>query len=396
MRQNFPRVYRRSGCLYVAYVLGIAVWIALGIGAAIYGGVRTDVRKRQVMIGIGMAYVATGFVCLLDLHRRKVTLRADRIEIQTLTRAHVVRKDDIAGWRERQGSIIFELRNKERPSVQLERSFRADDVFHDWLDSLPNFDQQERATSEEEIANDAEIGIDRSDREQALQRARKIKGRLDGLTIILSLWGMFSPRLHGTIVAILILLPLLIVAFAGFSRGLIRFSGEWNDAPPNALATLVLPGFILTMHVFSSNFYHWPEAAALSVVIGVALTTAVVLVDSQLRATPWGIGIVLVFSFVYGYGAGVQSNKFLDYFTATTYRANVIGKKYPRGSKSPPTLLLDPWGPYPRATDAWVSEEVYESTKLGDSVCVQLRRGALFVKWYRVERCPGPANANLH
>jgi hypothetical protein len=92
-----------------------------------------------------------------------------------------------------------------------------------------------------------------------------------------------------------------------------------------------------------------------------------------------------------GYGAGLEVNALLDQSTPISYPVAVLSKHVSRGRSTSYHFAPAPWGPYRTSEDVRVPGWRYRQTQVGDTVCVALRTGALWVAWYTVGSCGEPA-----
>ena len=111
-------------------------------------------------------------------------------------------------------------------------------------------------------------------------------------------------------------------------------------------------------------------------------------IDPWFRQQRWALALVGVFACVYGYGVSLEINALADRSIARVHRVKVLAEFVSESSKIKSWYLtLAPWGPVSESEDINVPEAQYERTKPGDTVCVQLKSGALQVAWYRIGPC---------
>ncbi|HEY6464437.1 MAG TPA: hypothetical protein VIY69_00515 [Candidatus Acidoferrales bacterium] len=99
------------------------------------------------------------------------------------------------------------------------------------------------------------------------------------------------------------------------------------------------------------------------------------------------IALAFVCTALYFYGAVAEANAVFDRSAAQTYEATVLGKAFSGGRGGQYSLELAPWGPQERATSVSVTQGIYHSAQVGQSVCVELHSGALKVPWYVLYSC---------
>jgi hypothetical protein len=83
----------------------------------------------------------------------------------------------------------------------------------------------------------------------------------------------------------------------------------------------------------------------------------------------------------------MQVNALLDRSVPRPFRVVVISKYASHGKSTSYHLKLAPWGPKVSGQDLMVSYIHYAALKPGDTVCMLLRSGALYVPWSQLGRC---------
>ena len=76
----------------------------------------------------------------------------------------------------------------------------------------------------------------------------------------------------------------------------------------------------------------------------------------------------------------------LDHSRPTVFPVKVLAKSVSSGRNTTYDLNLPPWGPI-EAGDASVPRAFYDKVAVGETVCVDLYRGALGMRWYEIAHC---------
>jgi len=323
--------------------------------------------------GIGAACILFGLaICAAMVHlcRGKIVLRADALEVHHLTGKTLVSRDEILGFTKCDGEIVFELRGGRR-RLSLPLIANADEEFESWISSVANLDAAVEAEDQSQPAGSPQPGTN------FLHLCWFV------VMLLVIFWAMFYPRPYGLVMTILISFPFVELALVQALGAPSWFASAQGDIS----YSLALSGIFLTLHAMMSNVYHSHEVVLLSVGLGLITGSILSLADRRLLQRSASILILIILLPLYGYGAGVQINRLLDSSPATVFEAKVGGMERSKGSRLPPQVELVPWGPDQISTIAWVARPVYESIKPGDTVCVQLHRGALLVRWYVVRTC---------
>ena len=90
---------------------------------------------------------------------------------------------------------------------------------------------------------------------------------------------------------------------------------------------------------------------------------------------------------IYGAGAATVAKRILDVFAPTTYHAEILDKRVVHGKATYYQLTVAPWGPRTTENRIEVSRDLYRAVNVGDSVCANMKHGALGVRWYDVTAC---------
>jgi hypothetical protein len=122
---------------------------------------------------------------------------------------------------------------------------------------------------------------------------------------------------------------------------------------------------------------------------GVLFIVAVALELSAARG--WQGGFLLRFvplllvSLLYGYVAARELDVMLDRSPDVVTRAVVSHRNAASGSVG---LTIEPWGPVTARRNVSVPHRAWRSVRVGDTVCMVGRQGALGVPWYTAQSCP--------
>lgn len=328
-------------------------------------------------------FVFMGLYGILTAVRSRIVLYPDRMEVREFWRKRVLMRDQFSGWRVHTPTLIaFIPHQAGQREVRISQIYKFDDLFQDWLAALPNLDLQENLESREDIASNTELGSTPEERLQKLESAGHFARRAEFVAFAVFMWGIAYPRPYVVTVAMLAGLPWVAVWAARHYKGFLRIGTQTNDAHPNLAGLFLLPAIALALRVLMDvNLLEWKQAIAPACIIGGILFLAAMTADPTLAPTAWSKVALIVLAMVYGWGAGLQANSLLDRSAATTYTTRVSAKQ----EKS---LLLGAWGPKRDTTSVHVSRSVRALVEPGDSVCVDLKPGALWVGWYTVRRCP--------
>lgn len=350
------------------------------------------VRNAQgapVLAGVFVLIAIFGLYLIQAIPKYRVVLYAGRIEVYEFLKGRTLLRDDIVGRRvesteNSSDTIVLVPRDGQR-EVKIASIFRMDEVFWEWIETLPDLDAQDLQASKEEILGSREGSSARAERAESLARAQVFAKILTAATVAAALWNWFFPQAYS--LTVLAFLPWLAVLITARSEGLFRIIGEKNDAHPDMAVPFILPGFVLMLRSFDFHLLQLEPALVLSAGIGLVLWIAAAAADSFLRQKRSNLVFMLLFAAAYGYGASREANSLLDQSPATVYRTALADKHVSSGRYTTYYLALAPWGPDMEMGDVSVPRSFYQSVKTGDKVCVMVRPGALRIPWYAVRRC---------
>jgi hypothetical protein len=212
----------------------------------------------------------------------------------------------------------------------------------------------------------------------------------NGVTIAVMLWAYIYPRPYGWAIALLALLPWCAMLMVMLSRGLISVIDKPNDARPNVVLMLLLPGFVLCLRAMLDDHV----LAVMPVLIygfiaGLPLVLTACMLAPRDAAKPWGFPLMLLLmvALPYGSGALLLADVGFDHQPAKVFPTQVLGKYISPGKHSTSHLVLAPWGPKVMGDDMTVNRAYYEHVDVDTKVCVNLHRGAVGLRWYEVQDC---------
>jgi hypothetical protein len=130
------------------------------------------------------------------------------------------------------------------------------------------------------------------------------------------------------------------------------------------------------------------------------LVITLVQLDRGLLRQPLRFTFAILLCAAYVSGALMEVNRLADRSKPRVFPVAVRGKRVeiPDGwssvhgstlleKKSTEYLTLAPWGPQSKLQDVSVPTEFYRSKQIGDTVCAQLRPGAIGIRWFVVTDC---------
>jgi hypothetical protein len=397
---DFPRTYRLSaGWRWFSIIGGAAMTAAfIGFPFLFRGDANAPATAFPVAVGCSLLMVGFGAYLFACGFGSKLVLTADSIAVlDPVLPTRSLQRDEIAGTRikrrPRGPSSLMLMPNRigGKPVEIPNGVFDTDDVLTTWLTGLPDLDAAEEQASVEAIASDPALGPTRDVRLARLEAAIRLAKGAQWAVFGAVAACLFLPKPPGILLVILGAMPFAAIWWASRSGGLYRLmfkrNAEYGDLSP----FVNLPGLGL-MIVATRGDFHLEDvrqgmlAAAL---VTAALLVAIASAEPEARKLSMANVLQAIFLFAYGYGAFALADAGLDRSTPRVYRVVVEDQHVSRGRRSSTSYLeLAPWGPRVAAEDATVPTPVYLAVGRGDTVCVSLRPGAVWVPWYSVDLCP--------
>lgn len=390
----YPKTYRASrGWRIFLATLSLLAGILSFLGIIFFSV--ADFRDHfAVYLGggiCGLVTVSQVYLFLTAL-RSKIVLYPDAMEIHEVARSRTVRRDDVAGWRFTGAStLVLKLKHPVGKTISVSWFYTVDSEFEEWFADLDNLDVREVASGLDEIANDQSLGSHEQDRFERLAHARRLARGLNILGGVLSVWGLFFPTPYGLVVGLLLLAPWLAILTVRRSDGLIQFDERPNDVKPSVIALYLFPMLALTLRaVWDYETIGWIAPTIATVLIGSSLFAGQYAALRGVRTSRITLALLLVFAVVfYGFGAARHINALADSSDVQQMRYAVRDKYISRGKVMRYEVRLRAPNPNaPQVRSAQVTPDFYDTLKPGDSVCLAIHRGALWIQWFETGPCP--------
>ena len=399
---EFPRTYWVSPGwrVGISILFGILSLAAIA-GAWGFGVMAPDMRDtpQGLILVFFMAFMAAGAIFyLMDNLKSSIVLRPDRLEIHEIWRVQSIRRDDIQSRQvlhppNSPAVLMLQLKGPAARRVKLPLMWVIDGAWMSWFEKIPDVDVEAAKSFEAAVSDNPELGANPEDRQRRLANARRLVRAAMWANLGLYAWAFFCPRPYELLIVVLIALPWIAVWIMAQAPGLYAFNAPRGSAQPDLTVMLLSPGLLLMLRaILDVHMLDWQGPMLWTVVVAIALITAVVWVLPAARKKPGGVALIGVFLLAYGYGASALGNALLDRHPSTSYTTLVTGKHVTSGRNRTPELQLAAWGPKEAGSQVAVTWDVYRSTGIGDTVCVQLHPGALGVPWYRVAKCGQTSN----
>lgn len=208
------------------------------------------------------------------------------------------------------------------------------------------------------------------------------------VTVAVSLWGFLYPTPYRTVIAALVLFPLLAIFLMVSTPGVYQIKVRRQDPRPDLSPAVIFPGLVLLLRA-SQDFQllSWAGILRLSLFAALILVGVIASADPEFRERRRSLLVFLLLMPLYTTGALLHANTLFDRSPVQLFQPHVLDKRVSHGKSTSYYLELEPWGPRQEAKSVMVPRTLYLSVAVGDPVCVWLRSGALHSPWFFVRRC---------
>lgn len=393
---DYPKSYRPSVASRILFaVLGIifcllATMVVMGAGKV----------NTPIIFLSGLTVVMGILIPAISL-TAKVTLYPDRIEQSGLFGSNELRRQDIQGYRSRKvkSTTYIDLvpANDQSKKISVTNAYAKDGTFSAWLKDLRNLDEEDQKSVDLEIAQDESLGATPEERKARVASLRKTANFITYACMAVVIAISIYPHPAWLAAAILFLAPWLAIA-------MVAWSGNNFTIVELDRTTLLRKGGLFQLLIFPIiGFYmifinpnngmprfplDWQQLLLPSIIGGIAMVAIVLMVSRGAKLKPAILLAILPSLIIYSGGSLVMANDLLDHMDARKYTLAVISKHRTTGKGAASYFgVTSSDNLYDGDTSIKVSNDIYNQTKLGDTICAQIHPGALGMKWETVDRC---------
>lgn len=349
---------------------------------------------RDFALIVGTSFLVPGLIQALSALRSQLVLDGTRIEVRSALCTFTVDRNEIQGLRRMKnnyGSWIRLYLRENRGALNVSSSFTGADELTEWLQGIPDLDQQDAAEIIQQISDQDSPTATGNIRPNPLKRAKAWAIYLSVIAGVFGILIMFvnDAPLGELLLVVVALLPPLAALL--IHRHPLWFTIFKRKTDPRADLGLVVffPALGLLMSL-QRGPAHLVDAFQLTYW---ALLVLVCLLAALFRSvwenpSRWG---VLAFMLLIGgfYSSGLVSAADIvpDRSTSQPYRTEVLRKYETHGKSAGFYLRLAPWGPLAYSDDVRVFAGVYQQTRAGDRICLQMHSGFLHAPWFTLAPC---------
>lgn len=344
-------------------------------------------RIISLILAFIMLTALTGF------GRSKLVLEKDKITMVLMYNTQILPIAAIQGFKQYEGGFyLIPFPNNKYKKISVNHLFEHYGELLQWAQqTLINLDEAEVIKNRKEILNNEEFGATTIEREQKLNKTKKLAIALNIILAILSILLWLLPHYYYELqVLICVLLPIIALSIYKISNGLIKLDEKPNSAHPNLFPVIMFPALILMLRalkdytIFSfANFWMLAGFIFIAIIVLVIKDTLLSNKNKPIKLFLSLLGI-LTFSAIYTYGAIITTNATFYKAPVQTYQAKILEKRTSSGKTTYYYFKLSPWGPQKEIKEVLVPAKVFENKETGDSATIQFKSGFYNIPFYFV------------
>jgi hypothetical protein len=393
---HYPRSYRFTRWVqWVMALMGAGVTGGcLLLSVSILSGSDTPQGPKVLLATLLGAVSLLGLYLIVSAVRYQVTLDADAIEIAGAIRHRLILRRDIRGIRRRvaknnTASWTVVVNDGAGRNLQLSRSLNTDREFFAWLKSFPDLDRETEDAAARELTDAIRVLEARGVGVGAQRWLRHFATALGAGSYALLFVLLLLPAWQTVLIWVAIAWPWVTLVLVARFQPFYRFGGGRGGQLPDLSMGLFFPGLALALVVLNAlHAVHWWTPLIVAAMGSVLLVALAWWADPWLRRQRWTAPALALLCCAYGYGAGLELDALLDASAPTFYPVHVLSRHINRGRHTSYHLEVSSWGPISGTDDITVPRDRYARTRLGDTLCTALHRGALGIPWYTLTDCP--------
>jgi hypothetical protein len=338
---------------------------------------------------LGLLAAFLGFYVFREAKVMLVTLDDDSLTQRTVFSTRSILLKELDGYRTGEKDAFVLVPKDGGKSLQLTKSIADRKELIGWVrENYPDIEAREREVDEAVLLEDDRFGATRTEREEALAKARQLARITTIAGYALLLWEIFYPKPYELVMFLSFLAPWVALFLVWRYKGLIRLYSTKSSAHPAVGNLLALPVFGAGLRtLINYDLYGFPQSAWLGLLAGTVLLALVALratreaMAAEKNKAFVTIGIILLAG-AYSYGGMVYANCHYDKSAAQVWPVSVTDKRISHGKSTSYYVTVSPWGKYTDGKEVSVGKSFYTSVSRQDTLSVVLRQGKLGIPWY--------------
>lgn len=346
-----------------------------------------------ILIPISLAMIIVALIAILDVFKSRLIIEENKIIYISTFYARELHHDDIKGFTVNENYTFVQPKDKYNKRIKISKYFGGYDEINQWLvEHYTDLDLQAEQEEEKQIFENEDYGLTEDARLEKLTKAKNRASVMNWVGGIAAVWGFFFPTPYQWCMIVLMIIPLVAIAVAKFSNGLIRLDDHKGSLYPSVLNAILFPSLALALRALIDFevFDHknvWPLMGGLTALLLFYLLfkqKELELKKSNTKSIVSIVGISLLL-LAYSFGFIIHVNCYYDNSEGEFYSATVLDKRITSGKSTTRYLELTAWGPQQEVDEVDVDKTTYNNTEIGDTVDIYYSKGKLNIPWFQVQ-----------
>lgn len=377
-----------------AIAAAISVLIFIGVFGIL--GIMPWVQDEiNLILGLLVTPFSIGIIIfliygLINIKKRRFIIDNEKLISISLFKTKELYYDEIKGYKVNERWILIIPKDNKKKKIKVDRSMSGTQEALSWIsEKFDDLDVVSKINEEEEILNNESIGWTREIREEKLLNARKTTKVLNILGIISFVWTVFFPVPYNYAILSTLTIPISAVLATKFFSGLIRLDERKDSAYPTVIYALTLPSLGLSIRsLLDFEIFDYSNVWIISVAIMVTLLSVILIKQEEFslknKKSLLSIIPIAMFLWVYGFGATIFINCYLDSSRPEHFTAKIVDKSISNGKITTYYLKLTSWGPQKEVDEVSVDQAMYDRVEVDNDVDIYFMNGKLEIPWFIV------------
>jgi hypothetical protein len=385
---HYPHVIRARGRDLFWHVFGCALFVALAVWliSVTWRAEGDEVWIRIILIPLWLAIGLFGAWEASVVLTQTTVFDATSVAVQSLWGARRFERSQMEGWRwggERAGLRSVELYRKHEPrrfSVWINKE--SDDVVAHWFSDAVDLAHKDTLAALDDVRRDETFGHNADERIETVDAESRLVRLIGFAALAATLWVMVFPRPYRIALGVAMAIPILTLVVTFLRRDRWRLERNAGDFRPSTGNWIMLAAIALWLRAFYDwHLLNWGLAAFYAAIFGMVAAIAVAALFGELAQNRGRWFSWILVAALYGYGALVPLNTWLDRADPVVHRARVVELGGDWVELEAPT-------PFPSRLNIDVSHRLVERLTVGGEACLYRRAGAFGVRSFYVTVCP--------
>ncbi len=334
--------------------------------------------------------IALMVVGIIDTIKSKFVIDEHQIFMVSTFSNRQLMLDEIMGYRITDNYILIESNNKLKKTIKVSTYFEKKEEIIIWLSRhFPDLDMANANQEKKEILNNEEFGWNIEQREEQLNKAKKITTYLNWIGLIIGAWVIFFANLYEYAITASMIFPIICLFTIKYFKGLIRVDEKKDSAYPSVFLAILAPSLGLCLRaILDYNIFDYSNVWKPTVLIGSIYLAVLTINNKEFKPNQakdyFSVLSVSLFIFAYAYGAVIALNCVYDTSVPEKYNAKIISKRIDSGKSTTYYLELTPWGYQKSNKEVTVTEELYNRLNKKNKVNIYYMKGLLQIPWFEV------------